>query len=184
MFVRGALVAFSPGGQGSILLDAPPGVANLYVILICTRDRLTHAEIKTIRLILPAQAGAIALCVQRARGSIKVLLKFAPQINWQAGEAGLIWLFRKNPTEDLRRKSAVGVPVELTVTNVELVMPLAANAQGGKANERGLAHSGCSRTLTFSRHITIVRVGGVNSSRSRLQGECRRTQQSVRPVDI
>src|SRR5713101_4605336 len=71
------LVAFTERGNNCVLLDAPPGVADLYIVFVL---ELAHAEVGTISLVLLAKSGGFSLCVQRSRSRVQVLLILQHQV--------------------------------------------------------------------------------------------------------
>src|SRR3984893_4094584 len=71
------LVAFTERGNNCVLLDAPPGVADLYIVLVL---ELAHAEVGTITLVLLAKSGGFSLGVQRSRSRVQVLLVLQHQV--------------------------------------------------------------------------------------------------------
>src|ERR1700730_11492319 len=80
------LVAFPERGNNCVLLDAPPGVADLYIIFVLD---LAHAEVGTISLVLLAKSSGFSLCVQRSRSRVQVLLILQHQVYRQTRQAGL-----------------------------------------------------------------------------------------------
>src|ERR1700680_1644284 len=71
------LVAFAERGNNGVLLDAPPGVANLYIVFVLD---LAHAEVGTITFVLLAKSGGFSLCIQRSRSRVQVLLILQHQV--------------------------------------------------------------------------------------------------------
>src|ERR1700730_14206472 len=80
------LVAFPERGNNCVLLDPPPGVADLHIIFVLD---LAHAEVGTISLVLLAKSSGFSLCVQRSRRRIQVLLILQHQVYRQTRQTRL-----------------------------------------------------------------------------------------------